>query len=926
MDLGATSNKGQVLRFNADGTFDKQYDQPAGGLTFQFPSDLAFDAQGRLFTANLGPAYPPALQGSVNRYLAGGTFDQTLLSSAQVGNTTANTSGFSPSQLVFLPAAGVTVNGTLQPGGPGTPGVLTAGDVTFGAGGTFAVALDGNVAGSGYGQLATAGNVSLNDANLAVTRGFSAPVGTPFTIIKDAGRPVSGTFLGLPEGGTLGVSGQPFVITYHGGAGGNDVVLTAAGGAAAPPTISAAFGGGSIPLGGSTTLTFTVTNPNGAAALAGVSFADTLPAGLTVANGTSAVGGGTLTLTAPGTITYSGGTIAAGGNLTFGVTVTGSATGVYADATGNATAANGGTGNAAAANLAVVAPPTIAAAFANGSIPLGGNTTLAFTLTNPNGNGIAETGVSFTDTLPAGLTVANGTSAVGGGTLTLTAPGTISFSGGTVAAGSNVTFGVTVTGAAAGGYADATGNVSSGNGGAGNAATANLTVVAPPTIGAAFGGGSVPLGGSTTLTFTVTNPNGAAALAGVAFADTLPAGLTVANGTSAVGGGTLTLTAPGTITYSGGTVAAGGNLTFGVAVTGSAAGTYADATGNVTAANGGTGNAAAANLTVTAGAVQFAAANETLGKNAGGFTLAVTLTGASGNATTVPFTLGGSAAAGVNYLNLSGPLVIPAGQTAANITGTLVDLGVYGGGASKTLTVTLGAPGNAVLGSPATNVLTISPVAARPSYPSLTTQERYVQALYLNELGRAGATAELDSWLPTLNASGGAAAVAGGVKGSMEGTRYLARTWYQIYLGRPAANGEEMVWAYELGTGQAEETVLGQFLGTGEFYNHAQTLAAGGAPDQRYVQALYLLLLHRPAAASETAYWVGRLPQAGAGGVATEILGSQEFRRGLFTEYYQQLLHRTPDAAGLNAFVTSSPGVGAVRTQFEVSSEFLGNG
>src|SRR5581483_3788732 len=67
VDLGATSFQGNVLRFNANGSFDVVYAKPnsggQGNLQFQFPSDAVFDSQGQLDTANLGPAHPPGLMG-----------------------------------------------------------------------------------------------------------------------------------------------------------------------------------------------------------------------------------------------------------------------------------------------------------------------------------------------------------------------------------------------------------------------------------------------------------------------------------------------------------------------------------------------------------------------------------------------------------------------------------------------------------------------------------------------------------------------------------------------------------------------------------------------------------------------------------------------------------------------------------------------
>jgi hypothetical protein len=103
VDLGATSlqGQGQVLRYNADGSFDKVFTQPSGSLQFQFPSDVVFNSAGQLLTADLGPAYPPNLQGSIDLFNSNGTFAKTLVSSSLFPNTTPGTSGFSPSQLTL---------------------------------------------------------------------------------------------------------------------------------------------------------------------------------------------------------------------------------------------------------------------------------------------------------------------------------------------------------------------------------------------------------------------------------------------------------------------------------------------------------------------------------------------------------------------------------------------------------------------------------------------------------------------------------------------------------------------------------------------------------------------------------------------------------------------------------------------------------
>jgi hypothetical protein len=126
--------------------------------------------------------------------------------------------------------------------------------------------------------------------------------------------------------------------------------------------------------------------------------------------------------------------------------------------------------------------------------------------------------------------------------------------------------------------------------------------VSPPTIAKAFGAASIPLSGTTGLTFTITNPNSSTTLTGIAFTDTLPAGLAVAspNGLAGdCGGGTITaVQGTGVISLSGASMAAGGSCAFSVNVTGIAAGTQNNTTGNVTSVEGGTGGTASAFISV----------------------------------------------------------------------------------------------------------------------------------------------------------------------------------------------------------------------------------------------------------------------------------------------------------------------------------------
>ncbi|HMP17494.1 MAG TPA: PEP-CTERM sorting domain-containing protein, partial [Gemmatales bacterium] len=129
----------------------------------------------------------------------------------------------------------LAASATLAPGS--SPGILTVtGNVVFATGSTFAVELNGLTAGSDYDRLAlgSSSSLSLNDAFLDVSVGFTPNVGDRFFIVTGLTSPVSGIFNGLPEASTLTANGNLFQIFYTGDAAndlisgaGNDIVLVA---------------------------------------------------------------------------------------------------------------------------------------------------------------------------------------------------------------------------------------------------------------------------------------------------------------------------------------------------------------------------------------------------------------------------------------------------------------------------------------------------------------------------------------------------------------------------------------------------------------------------------------------------------------------------------------------------------------------------
>jgi len=155
-------------------------------------------------------------------------------------------------------------------------------------------------------------------------------------------------------------------------AGGRAVALSARAGVGGsnvnPPVLSLAFGASSIPVNGSTSLQYTITNPStNTGPLAGVGFTDSLPSGLVVAtpNGLAgACGVGNIHATAgTGVVSLAGATLAANTSCTFSVQLTGTASGTKT----TSVAASYGTSRvskAVSASLTVVAAPPPATHFA----------------------------------------------------------------------------------------------------------------------------------------------------------------------------------------------------------------------------------------------------------------------------------------------------------------------------------------------------------------------------------------------------------------------------------------------------------------------------------------------------------------------------------------------------------------------------------
>ncbi len=338
---------------------------------------------------------------------------------------------------------------------------------------------------------------------------------------------------------------------------------------------------------------------------------------------------------------------------------------------------------------AVPNPPTITKAFSPSPIAVNGTSTLTFTLANSNS--IALTGVTFTDSLLTGLQVASTPSAATTCTVLPTwspAAGATSLTfgsplGATILANSSCTVSVSITGTASGSYQNVSGFISSTNGGTNTGSTgsasASLIVLKPPVISKLFAPNPILTNGTSTLTFTLTNPNQNDSLTGLAFTDTFPVApgaMTVASPlttTNTCGGalqdnagGVLAAADPG-IRLTGGTLTGGSACTVTVNVTAAAVGSYANTSGAVSSTNSGTGNTASDTLSLNAPSPAIALLKQVSTSATGPWTNFVAVT--AGTNVYYQFTIENAGDVALTSVSISDPS-LPSAATTCNSTWT----------------------------------------------------------------------------------------------------------------------------------------------------------------------------------------------------------------------------------------------------------------
>jgi uncharacterized repeat protein (TIGR01451 family) len=289
------------------------------------------------------------------------------------------------------------------------------------------------------------------------------------------------------------------------------------------PSLTKAFSPKTVSVGGLSTMTITVVNPATGGLLANASIQDNLPAGMTydstVAGSPSCTDGTNGTLTpAPNPLTWSRANMPAGVTCTIAIKVKGTATAE------NTVTGLGDLAGLSSKDTLTVGDVIFTKAFLPAAINLNAVTMLKFRIDNSAGGPLGPP-MGFADNLQT-LNLTSPNASFNPSVQDADCPGTVTVSGNIVnynsttdplAAGAVCEFSIPVTGSSAGTKL----NVAKGTGALfPKEAIDTLVVTGPITFTKTFDPPTVIVGGTSDLTFTITNNSGAA-LTNATFTDAL---------------------------------------------------------------------------------------------------------------------------------------------------------------------------------------------------------------------------------------------------------------------------------------------------------------------------------------------------------------------------------------------------------------------
>jgi hypothetical protein len=194
----------------------------------------------------------------------------------------------------------------------------------------------------------------------------------------------------------------------------------------------------------------------------------------------------------------------------------------------------------------------------------------------------------------------------------------------------------------------------------------------------------------------------------------------------------------------------------------------------------------------------------------------------------------------------------------------------------------------------------------------------FLSAIYQDLLGRQVDASALSYYLNYLSTGGTDSGVAQAIDTSTEYQQRLVNTYYEQFLHRAADSAGLSYGVNFLGSGGTDEQYISTLVGSTEYFiNRGQNSNSG------FLQALFYDLLHRAVDPTSQSFYLGRMSGGTpASTIATEVLGSAEYRTDLVRAWIQRFLHREPSPGDTSYFVGQ---LNAVATDEQVIASIAGS-
>jgi hypothetical protein len=295
---------------------------------------------------------------------------------------------------------------------------------------------------------------------------------------------------------------------------------------------------------------------------------------------------------------------------------------------------------------------------------------------------------------------------------------------------------------------------------------------------------------------------------------------------------------------------------------------------------------------VQAGQLQFTTNAYVATVTGGSATITVTRTNGSTGTVTVQYaTSDGTAQAGVRYSATSGTLTFANGVTTQSFSIPILNPRTVQGNQTVNLTLST-VTGLATLGTPASAVLTIVD-------NNVGDDVAFISGLYHDVLGRAADAGGLAAFQLTVDAARNPVHLqfAFAYVTSTENRSDFVASAYTKYLGRTPSMGEVAGWVGVLQQGQTPEQVTTDFVSSLEYFQKQ------GGTNSSWLDHVYQDLLGRSRDPGSQGFLDQLTAGTGLTVVATELVGSTEYRTRLITQVYTTYLQRQPGSADLQAWL-----------------------